>query len=146
MRRASGATLTELLVVVALMGIAAMITALNLRPAEAPLQTATRLTEGFILQARSSAIATTSAYRVVPDGPAALALEHAGACDDTVWTEEPDSRLGLPRDVTLADTAWSVCFTRRGLSASNVTVTLVHPDSGTSQLEVLLGGTTRVIP
>jgi Tfp pilus assembly protein FimT len=134
----------ELLVVVAILGIAAMVMAVNLRPAEAPVRTAARLVEGFILQARSTAIATTSAYRVIPDGATRLVVEYAGDCGDSTWTAEPDTVLELPSGVTMTDTAWSVCFTRRGLSTSNVTVTLDHPERGTSQVEVLLGGGTRV--
>ena len=134
----------ELLVVVAILGIAAMIMALNLRPAEAPVQTAARLVEGFILQARSMAIATTSAYRVTPDGADRLVVEYAGDCSDSTWTPEPDTVLELPDGVTMADTGWSVCFSRRGISTANVTVTLNHPERGTSRVEVLLGGGTRV--
>ena len=145
MCRQSGATLIELLVVLTIMGIALMVTAPNLKPAEAPLQTASRLTEGFILQARSSAIATTSAYRVVPDGEDRLLLEYAAKCDDSTWTAETYSILELPDEVTMTDTGWSVCFSRRGISSTNVTVTLTHPDFGSSQVEVLLGGSTRVI-
>ena len=77
MRDESGATLIELMVVIGIMAIAAMTFTLNLRPAEAPLQTATRLTEGFILQARSMAIATTSAYRVLPSDNDTLVVEYA---------------------------------------------------------------------
>jgi Tfp pilus assembly protein FimT len=144
-RQQSGASLLELLAVLAIVGIAVMVMALNLRPAEAPVQTAARLVEGFILQARSTAIATTSAYRVMPDGEKRLTVDYAGECDDATWTPEPHSVLELPRDVTMSDTGWSVCFTRRGISTANVIVTLSHPDRGSSQVEVLLGGGTRVI-
>ncbi len=145
MKKQSGSSLIEILVVLAIFGIAAGILALNLRPAEAPLQTASRLAEGFILQARSSAIATTSAYRIVPDGPGRLIAEYASDCDDATWTTEEHTVLDLPTDVTLTDTAWSVCFTRRGMAAANVYVTLSHPRLGTRQVEVLLGGGTRVV-
>jgi len=144
-RKQSGASLIEILVVLAIVGIAATIMALNLRAAEAPLQTAARLTEGFILQARSTAIATTSAYRIVPDGSQRLVMEYAADCDDATWITEDHTVLELPRDVNLTSTAWSVCFTRRGLAAANVFVTLTHPDLGTRRIEVLLGGGTRVI-
>ncbi len=61
------------------------------------------------------------------------------------WTTEPHSVLDLPRGVTMTDTAWTVCFTRRGISTANVVVTLSHPDLGSIRVEVLLGGGTRVI-
>ena len=145
MSRQAGASLLETLVVVAIIALFVAVTLANLKPAEAPLQTGTRLVEAFILQARSSAIATTSAYRVVPDGAGQLLTEYASSCNDLTWTREPGGSLELPDEVTMTDTDWTVCFGRRGLSSANLTVTLVHPEFGSRQVEVLLGGTTRVL-
>jgi len=144
-REESGATLIELMVVVGIMAIAALTFTLNLRPAEAPLQTATRLTEGFILQARSTAIATTSAYRVVPSDDDTLIVEYADDCDDATWTTEPHTVLDLPDTVSMTATDWSVCFSRRGISSSNVVVTLTDSELDSSQIEVLLGGGIQVV-
>ena len=91
-------------------------------------------------------MATTSAYRIVPDGAGRLLTEHADRCGDVSWTSEPGNALDLPDEVTLSDTDWTVCFGRRGLSTDNLTLTLVHPEYGSRQIEVLLGGTTRVLP
>jgi len=135
----------ELLIVLAIVAIVVGATAINLEPAEAPLQTGSRLVEGILLQARSSAIATTSAYHVVPDGNRRLVVEYAGNCGDADWTPEPGAAIELPDKVSMSSTAWSVCFSRRGISTDNVTVTLNHPDLGSSQVEVFLGGATRVI-
>ena len=44
----------------------------------------------------------------------------------------------------MTDSAWVVCFNARGISSNNLTVTLSHPDRGSRQVEVLLGGATRV--
>ena len=145
MSRQAGASLLEVLVVVAIIALFFAATLANLKPAEAPLQTGSRLVEAFIFQARSSAIATTSVYRVLPDGAGRLVTEYADACDDVTWNSEPGGVLQLPDEVTMTDTDWTVCFGRRGLSTANLTVTLVHPDFGSKQVEVLLGGTTRVI-
>jgi hypothetical protein len=54
-------------------------------------------------------------------------------------------KLNLPDGVTLADTGWSVCFSSRGISSDNVVITLQHDVYGSEQVEVLLGGTTRVV-
>ena len=145
MSRQAGASLLETLVVVAIIALFVAATLANLQPAEAPLQTGSRLVEAFIFQARSSAIATTSVYRVLPDGAGRLVTEYADACDDVTWTSEPGGVLHLPDEVTMTDTDWTVCFGRRGLSTANLTVTLVHPDFGSKQVEVLLGGATRVL-
>lgn len=146
MNRQSGVSLVELMVALALLAMAAAATTVNLEPAEQPLVTGSRLVEGFILQARSSAIATTSAYRVVPAGPSRLVAQYANDCGDATWTPEPAQRLELPDEVKMTATDWSICFSRRGVASANVTVTLTHPDRGAVQVEVLLGGATRVVP
>lgn len=145
MSHQAGTSLVETIATLAIIALFLGGALANLEPAEAPLQTGSMLVEGLILQARSSAMATTSAYRIVPDGAGRLLTEHADRCSDASWTSEPGNALDLPDEVTLSDTDWTVCFGRRGLSTANLTVTLVHPDFGSRQVEVLLGGTTRVL-
>ena len=53
--------------------------------------------------------------------------------------------MALPEDVAITESGWSVCFSRRGISSANLTLTLTHPDHRSRQVEVLLGGLTRVI-
>jgi prepilin-type N-terminal cleavage/methylation domain-containing protein len=145
MNRQSGLSVLELLATLAILAVVATVTTINLEPAEAPLQTGSRLVEGAIQQARSSAIATTSAYRVRPGSASRLVVERAGECDDADWIDEPRAAVDLPDEVTVTDTGWSVCFTRRGIANDNVMVTLVHPRLGSRRVEVFLGGATRVI-
>ena len=144
MNRQSGYSAIEMLTTLAVIGIVAGVITINLEPAEAPLQTGSRLVEGLLLQARSSAIATTSAYRVVPEGDRHLVIEYAGDCGDATWTNEPGAGIELPEEVSMSSTTWSVCFSRRGISTDNVTIALDHPTLGSSQVEVCLGGATRV--
>jgi len=138
-------TLPEVLIVVAIMGIMLAIGLLYLKPAEAPLQAGSLLLEGVFRQARLQAIATTSAYRVSPSGTGGLEIEFAASCSDSTWAGAPNGNYELPSDVTLDDTSWSVCFTSRGIATTNVVIQLNHPDFGSRQVEVLLGGTTRVL-
>lgn len=138
-------TLTELLVVLAILGISVTAATQNLRPLETPLQTGASLVQGMFRQARLRAIASTSAYRVSPAGSQILIAETAASCAETTWTSDPDVLVEMPDDVTMSPTSWTVCFSGRGLSTNNVTVTLNHPYYGTREIEVLLGGTTRVI-
>ena len=140
-----GVTLVEVLVVVAVLGIGLGVASLNLEPLDTPLEASTSLFEGFMRQARLSAIASTSAYRVSPDGDHALQAERADSCAATTWTADPALALELVEGVTFTATTWQVCFSSRGISATNVTVTLQHAEEGTQQIQVLLGGTTRLL-
>lgn len=140
-----GLSLVEALVVLTIAGLAIGATSLYLAPAEAPLITGTTILEGTFRQARLKAIATTSAYRVKPILNYRMIAETAVSCASTTWTEDPEMRVILPDKVTLDDVTWSVCFSSRGVSSDNVTIGLSHPHFGSKQIEVLLGGTTRVI-
>lgn len=146
MRRSRGSSFVELLVVLAITGVAVGAAALYLRPVEAPVQVAAAELEGVLRRARARALATTSACRVLPVGPGALRTECAASCAASSWTGEPGGSLELPRDVTMTDTGWAVCFTSRGLSSDNLTITLVHPEYRAREVEVLLGGAARVVP
>jgi hypothetical protein len=142
---ARGTTLIELIVVVALLGLSITAVAFYLAPLETPLKSGTVLLEGYFRQVRRQAMATTSAYRAIPQGTNRLIAQRASSCLDTSWTDDPLVRLTLPDGVGMTDSSWTVCFSSRGISESNVIVTLSHPDFGQKQVEVLIGGTTRVI-
>jgi Tfp pilus assembly protein FimT len=144
--RQAGHTLAELLVVVAVLGTALGATALYLRPVEAPLKSATTLLEGGFRAARLRAMATTMAWRVSPLGSGELTFERADTCSATSWTADDTLRVEFPDGVALTAIDWSVCFNSRGISDQNLVVTLSHSEYGTSSVEVLLGGTTRVLP
>jgi len=145
-RRAAGSSLVELLVVLAVAGVAMGAASLYLRPMEAPVLTAVAELEGFMRQARARALATTSACRVLPVTSSDLRAECAANCGATTWTVDPGLGLALPRGVTMTDTGWTVCFTSRGLSTGNLTITLAHPEYRSRQVEVLLGGAARAVP
>lgn len=146
MRRTDGMSLVELLVVLAVAGIALGASSLYLRPMEAPLQTGAADLEGFLRQARGRALATTSAYRIAPSNSRVVEAEFAANCGASTWTSDPGVALELPRQVTMTDTSWSVCFNSRGLADSNLVVSLTHPSAGSRQIEVLRGGAARVLP
>jgi prepilin-type N-terminal cleavage/methylation domain-containing protein len=145
MGRASGFTVPELLIVIALMGIGLTAAVMNLAPAEAPLSTAATVLESTFRQARLQAISTTSAHRVSPTGSGGLNIEFASTCSDTTWNPAPHGNYELPDGVSMSDTSWVICFSSRGLSSVNQTIVLNHPDYGSISVEVLVGGTTRVL-
>ena len=141
----AGSTLLEALVVLAIMGIALGIGAMYLRPIESPLKSGATLVEGLCRQARTSAIATTSAYRVRPGTAHMLLAEQAASCSETTWEVDNASKTQLPQGVSVKSTSWAVCFSSRGISTDNQEIHLQHSQFGEIGVEVLLGGTTRVI-
>jgi prepilin-type N-terminal cleavage/methylation domain-containing protein len=111
-----GLTLVELVVVLAVLGIAAGIAALNVRPFYNPLQDALSRTEGFVKQVRSKAMATTSAYRITLEGNR-LKAAYAPTCRSTSFTEDTSLQAEIPAEVTLTFTPQGgvPCFNSRGL-------------------------------
>jgi len=145
-RRQSGLTLIEALVLLALIGILVAVASLALRPLQSPVDTATALLEGFLRQARLNAIASTSACRVSPGASNRLVAATASSCSATTWSAVSSMNLTLPTGVSMSPSSWVVCFSSRGVSGNNVIVTLQHPSNGSRKVEVLVGGTTRVLP
>lgn len=135
----------ELLTVMALLGIVAGAYSLYLKPMEAKLETAASHVESQLRAARLKAMATTSAYRVVPLTDAVIVGQSAPDCTATDWTLDRRLELELPRGVRLASTGWSVCFSNRGMSGANTSITLTHAEYGTRTVEVFVGGATRVV-
>jgi prepilin-type N-terminal cleavage/methylation domain-containing protein len=146
MRGQAGMTLVELLAVLAIVGIGVGVAALYLRPMEAPLDTATAHFDGTLRAARLKAMATTSAYRLQAGAEDRVVAAFADSCSAGSWTPDPQLELTLPRDVTMNPTNWTICFGSRGLADGNVVVGFVHPEYGSRSVEVMLGGTSRVLP
>jgi len=144
--RAEGATFVELLVVLTLLGLVAGATAIYLKPMETSTRDGALQVEGFFKEARFKAMATTSAYRVRPETSSRLIAETAASCSSATWTADSSVSSDLPRDVTLGDTAWSLCFNSRGIASQNVTLTVQQAGRPTRIVEVLLGGTARIVP
>jgi prepilin-type N-terminal cleavage/methylation domain-containing protein len=138
-------TLIELIIVMAILTIGLGTASIFLKSTENPLKTGTVLVEGSFREARLMAIASTTAHRVSPAGSGGLQMEHAMTCAETTWIETDLPPLELPHDVVIENSDWSVCFNSRGVSNNNVVVTLTHPTFGSTRVEVLLGGTTRVL-
>ncbi len=142
----AGLTLVELLATLAVLAVTLGISALYLTPFEGKMENGLALTESFLRQSRSSAIATTSAYRVRPTSSTELVAETSDSCAGTTWTADTSMGVDLPNGVTYTSTGWSVCFSARGMTSTNTTVELFESGQGYKQIQVLLGGTTRVLP
>ena len=141
-----GMTLIELLATLAVLAIALGVMAMNLLPVASPVDTSTALLEGIFREARLNAIATMSSYRVTPSGTNRIVGEKGASCSATTWTADASLATALPTGVTMSPTSWSVCFSSRGISTNNVIVTLAHTTYGSRRVEVLFGGTSRVLP
>jgi prepilin-type N-terminal cleavage/methylation domain-containing protein len=138
-----GVTAVELLVVIAVLGLAAGASVLYFKPMEAPVRTAGELVEGLVKQTRARAMSTTTAHRLRPFSPERLVVERAQTCQAEAWTLLTDQELELPRGVTLEPVDWSVCFNARGTTTENILFTLEHPQFQPRRLEILLGGAVR---
>ena len=141
--RPGGFSSLELLTVLALIGMLVAIGALSVAQMATPLEAAGDTLTAMIEQTRSKAIYTTRVHRVRPLSDDRLIVEYAGSCSSVSWTYDAAITLELPRQVTLADTSWSVCFNRRGLSSTNLVIELQHPDNGRRELELFKGGVMR---
>ena len=108
-----------------------------------PLESAGDTLTAMIEQTRSKAIYTTRVHRLRPLSSHHLIVEYASSCGSGSWTYDPAISLELPRQVTLTETDWSVCFDRRGLSSTNLVIVLHHPDRGERELELFKGGVMR---
>jgi len=142
-RRERGSSLVELLVALAVIGIAAAASAVALRPAAAPVDDAAGRVEGAMHAARLQAMASASARRVRPE-PEGLATSRGDDCAAADWTDEPALAVALPAGVSVTPEDWSVCFDARGTADVNLVLELDHPAHSPRRLEVLLGGATRV--
>lgn len=146
MSRSSGFTLAEMLVAIAIVGIAAGTAALYLKPMETSTRDGASQVEGFFKQIRFKAMATTSAYRALPGSSTQLRAETAASCASTTWISDPALTMDLPTRVSLGSTGWSLCFNSRGISSQNLTVSVQQTGRPTRSVEVLLGGTARLVP
>ena len=145
MNKERGASLIEVLGLLALIAVALGAIAMKMQTLGSPLDTSTSLLEGVFREARLNAIATMSAYRVSPSSTTRLKGEKGSTCSATTWTVDNSMRTDLSTGVTQSPTNWSVCFNSRGISTANVIVTLTHPKYGSRRVEVLVGGTSRVL-
>jgi hypothetical protein len=144
--RSAGATFVELLVVLTLLGIVAGVTATYLKPMETSTRDGAEQVGGFFKESRFKAVATTSAYRVRPESPSRLLAETAASCSSATWSADPALSLDLPPAVSLAEAGWSVCFNSRGIASQILRVTVQQAGRPARTVEVLLGGTARIVP
>jgi len=138
----AGATLIEMLIVVAIIGLVAMGVAWTAgKSVSGGLAAGTNQIRTVTRVARTYAMSTTTPHRVIPTSATTMAVEWGGPCDDgsATWTALDNEVFELPRGVELAATNWAVCFTTRGWTTDQHDLQLMEGASS-QKLSVLLGG------
>lgn len=157
MRQRRGMTLIEILIVLAILGIAAAIMALNLRPLGGDVDGAARNLSGLVRQGRSKAMATTSSYNLVlPEtsaGEQRFVFERGSTCQfaaTVAWSEDHKLSFTLPPNVRLtaingvSEADWPLCFNSRGVSRTAPALTLTDDRGSTRTLQIFAGGMVEI--
>lgn len=144
----AGYTLFEMLVVIAIIGILFGIVAINVNGLHNNADTAASTVTSSLIQARTTAISTTSSIRVTLSSPTVLLFETNTGCSKTTgWTSlsgiSPSFNPGVSvtPGTTLAGN-WSICFTNRGelLLPAPATLTVKDTEKHSRSLTVYLTG------
>jgi prepilin-type N-terminal cleavage/methylation domain-containing protein len=148
--RSQGFTLIELLVTMAVIGILFSIAALSLQKLDNPVQDGITELSSFLKQTRATALSTTSAYRLALSADATtLSATTAISCSATSWTADPATKLTLPATVVVSAISggtWPICISSRGFSTQDLILTLTDTKTRAGQVELLIGGGTKVLP
>lgn len=142
--RDRGFTLFELIASLGLFAIMMSIAISNLKDLDDPLQDGAAQVLSFLKKARARAISSTQAYFVSASSSTQIITEAGLNCSDAAPVADPLLVLDLPSSVSMTDTAWSFCFSSRGLADSNISIPLIDTDGYSKTIEVLLGGAARI--
>jgi type II secretion system protein H len=144
-----GFSLIELLIVIAIIGIMAGMAVVGLRGLRNDLGNSASELEGQIKLARSKAMTTTRAYRLVRDDKR-IEAEWSERCSDTSnWQKDDAIWMELSNRVDITSTQnvtgnVIICFTSRGLASTNPVLTLQDTQGDTAEVEVFIGGGVEV--
>lgn len=135
----------ELVAVVGVMTLLLLIAVSNLKELNRPLLNGTAHVTSYLKQVRAKALTATSAYEIYPLSPTELRARFANSCNATEFTDDPLLTLTMPDGAVIVESEWTVCFNSRGLASDNVTISVQDLDLQQRQVEVLLGGSVRVM-
>lgn len=148
-RLQQGFSLIELLIVIAIIGIMAVLAVVGLRGLRNDLTANASELEAQVKLARSKAMTTTRAYRLVITDKR-IDAEWARRCNDTTgWQEDDAIWMELSERVDISGTQGVddnvlICFTSRGLASTNPVLTLQNTEGDTAEVEVFIGGGVEV--
>lgn len=145
--RELGFSIIELMTVLMIISLSVSSVFSNIKIIERPLHSGTQLTMGFFRQVKAKAISTTSYYVIYPAGPTRLATRSGANCELARLSviENTTLTLHLPNTVTLANTAWDLCYSSRGFLDNSIAISLNDQEGKTRTLETFVGGAIRKI-
>ncbi|MEM6428750.1 MAG: hypothetical protein AAF708_05865 [Deinococcota bacterium] len=126
------------------------LTVVGLRGLRNDLRNSTSQLEAQVKLARTRAMTTTRAYRLVQVSDQRVEAEWSFRCSDTDgWTNDARIWLELPAQVNISQTQnvqdnVIICFTSRGIATTNPMLTLQDMKGDTTNLEIFLGGAVEV--
>lgn len=141
---AHGFTVSELVVVMGMGAIMMGMAVSNLKVLENSYTNSLNQAVSIFKLARTRAISTTSAYTVRPQGPFRLVATSGSTCDDLVQVEDSKLQFDFPDTVQMMETAWSVCFSSRGIADNNLVLPIRDETGRERNLQVFLGGASRI--
>ena len=169
MKHKNGVTFLEIAIILGILGIILTIgLPLALRDFADPLDDATTQLEGFFKQARTRALATTSASYFYPDvttTPHTIVVQRIPRCDQdsitkadsntfpsgSLWgLDSKQEPLEIPDEIILETLNWGVCISSRGLvnllgNTFTGKVSFYYSEKNRRTLvEMFLGGGVRV--
>ena len=142
-RNSAGYTILEVLVTIAFMALLTKFAISNIKSLQNPLADASFEVSHFLRLVRSRAISQTLAIKVAPLSSTRIGTSKSTTCTGTM-TAISDLTLTLPNQSSLPDTTWSVCFTPRGLAATNITFQILGRDGRSKTVEIALGGGVQI--
>ena len=145
----AGFTLIEGLVIIAILGILAGIAFLDVRPLENAARNGANELAATLRQARSRAMVTTSAHRLVLVDAVRVETQWRRTCSGSEpWVDDPRLGLELLRGATVVGGAEIgqpiTCFDSRGIGDASPVIVIRDTRGREATVDVLAGGAIRV--
>ncbi|TVR64103.1 MAG: hypothetical protein EA422_07610 [Gemmatimonadales bacterium] len=139
-----GVTLIDVILILVIVGTLTTLSVPAFRALSNDLRTAVTETSGFVAQARSQAMSTSSSVRIRVVSDRELIGERSRDCAGTGgWEVDGRVRLEFREGLRLSGPETDsvlLCFNSRGVSDANPTFVLTDRDGRSREIEVLLGG------
>jgi len=139
-----GFTLIELMVVLSVIALISMTAFANIKVLDNPLHNAVSSNLIFLQLARAKAISKTRYCKVYPSFNKQIVVAFGSSCE-TATDVDSSTKYDFPTGTSLSNTDWSICFTPRGFSHTNISFDITNQTAQTSTIEVSLGGGAKEV-